>query len=307
MKGEALAKKPRKRPGDPELTPEIERVVLDNIVAIGDIETAAVAAGLAKGSLFAILRKGGAGEEPFASFTRRALEAQAKYELRKSLAVERLAQDDTLPASVKLAARTWRRPTTKPSAITPDAARAPGSVVSAQAWEVAAHPHGRPSRIHDLVPLGVDGELIPLPEAIANALRLGVPLKHACAIARLDQSACGDWVRKGDQDLANGKASVYATFATLLAQARAEFVARNVQNVSAQGPTDWRASAWLLERRLPAEFAEQHRIEATVELREELPEDALARAIAEAARRLGAIDVDGVPSNGHGGNGKLGQ
>jgi ribosomal protein L32E len=281
---------------EPDLTPEVEKSIVDYVVAIGDLETASVGSGVPKSVLLSWMRRGARGEEPFASFARHMLEAQAKYELRKALSVEEMARDEKVPASIRFQARTWRRPITAPSASTP---REPLAATTA----LVRSGFGRPSRIGELVPLGPDGEMIPNTDAIANAIRLGVPLKYASGLCALNHATVLEWIARGVEDVQAGKTSVHVDFATLVAQARGEFVAQNVRNVSDAGSSDWRASAFLLERRAPDEFAERQQVEVGVELRKELPEDAVRRAILHAADRFRdpvAIEADCTPSNGSG-------
>jgi len=304
--GAKLAKPNQRWVELPEYSPALEAAIVEYVVAVGDLDTAAVGSGVPKSTLLAWMRRGGRGEEPFAAFARHVLEAQAKYQLRKALSVEAMARDkdengnpSKIPASVRFQALTWQRPRLEPSASTP---RDPGATTGAWAGRAV----GRPSRIHDLVPLGPDGEKIPITEAIANAVRLGVPMKHAADLCALAPAAMKEWIARGAEDQAEGSDTPFADFASLIAQARGEFMARNVRNVAEAGSEDWRASAFLLERRFPNEFAERQQLEVGVELRKELPEDAVRRAILHAADRFrdaAAIDVEGVPVNRSNGSG----
>lgn len=140
---------------------------------------------------------------------------------------------------------------------------------------MAQHP-GPASRIHDCFHIIVD------------AVRQGLPIKAACALADVTPSTFHRWMRYGEQEstfldanseTVNGpdyvspktyedgtlRSSVYKDFMSMVLKARAECALEHVANVTnaAQDPRFWAASAWWLERQMPQEFAQTQRHELT--------------------------------------------
>lgn len=82
--------------------------------------------------------------------------------------------------------------------------------------------------------------------AIGDAVRRGVPLNRAAEAAGIDESTLHRWKER------------HGEFAQALTRARADFIAESCAQigagVNAKGLPDWKARAWLLERRFPREF-----------------------------------------------------
>ncbi len=81
------------------------------------------------------------------------------------------------------------------------------------------------------------------------AMSRGLPMKHASRLAGIDHSTFCDW-RNTD-----------AEFAAKIESAQAEGISRRlaaIEDAAAGG--DWKASAWILERCYPSEFA-RNRVE----------------------------------------------
>jgi len=87
-------------------------------------------------------------------------------------------------------------------------------------------------------------------DTICQALAAGTPLKYAAVYAGVGISTVHNWVARAD-----GDGGIYAEFRDAIRRAQARSVTRLVAQIAtaAQGG-DWRAAAWLLERRAPEEF-----------------------------------------------------
>ena len=80
---------------------------------------------------------------------------------------------------------------------------------------------------------------------IVQAIENGLPQKHAAGLANVDPSTLSNWLNRSE-------------FRNLIESARSRFAARHVSNIAdiAVDRSDWKASAWLLKKRLPDEFGE---------------------------------------------------
>lgn len=88
---------------------------------------------------------------------------------------------------------------------------------------------------------------------IADAVRVGVPVKYAAMQAGISESTIGDWLREADRGVdRNGKplpekrASLVSALANSIEEARGYFVTRNAANIVKHSKDDWRASSWML-------------------------------------------------------------
>jgi len=85
-------------------------------------------------------------------------------------------------------------------------------------------------------------------------------IKTACLAAGIDGQTYYNWLHRAEAyDGSNGD-SIYFDFFELLKRAEAENIARNVKNIQDAGDNDkrnWMASAWLMERKYPAEYGKR--------------------------------------------------
>lgn len=87
-------------------------------------------------------------------------------------------------------------------------------------------------------------------------LTRGLPIKTACIAAGIHPGAVREWIAKGK----DGE-EPYASFAEAVEVARAEFAAVHAGVINDAGRMgDWKASAWLLERRTGA-FIKKEKVE----------------------------------------------
>lgn len=90
-----------------------------------------------------------------------------------------------------------------------------------------------------------------------SAIKLGLSYKKACDYAGISEPTIYAWINKAEEDEMKGKKdSVYVKFLKEFKKAKSEFTMRHVMRITqASDDGSWQASAWLLERRCPDEFA----------------------------------------------------
>ncbi len=127
-------------------------------------------------------------------------------------------------------------------------------------------------------------------EILIDAVSQGVPLRTACLAAGVSRSTLYRWT-KAD------------SIARRIRKARMEGKLFHLRNIREHSKTDWRASAWILERMYPKEFGRRTIIEMPrrdsdddVFVRVLTPEEAREIALAR-ARAAGSLEPqDGDPS-----------
>lgn len=81
--------------------------------------------------------------------------------------------------------------------------------------------------------------------ALLDAIGLGLSDKAACEYAGIGSSAFYEWIKADSQ------------FSDDLSRARGAFIREHQRQIASQARQDWRASAWLLSRRRPEDYAER--------------------------------------------------
>jgi transposase len=90
----------------------------------------------------------------------------------------------------------------------------------------------------------------------------GLPNKELHKLARHHQIKGYTKMNKQQlQDAITEASTRYAVFAADMERAEAEGIAYHVKNVTQAGQEDWKASAWYLERRDPANWAKRDRLQ----------------------------------------------
>lgn len=92
-------------------------------------------------------------------------------------------------------------------------------------------------------------------ELLLNGIRAGLPIHLACDAAGIDDSTFYEWQngkfpRGADKQLKT-------EFSDKLTRARGVSALRNIALISKAADQDWRAAAWILERRFPQDFGKQ--------------------------------------------------
>jgi hypothetical protein len=94
------------------------------------------------------------------------------------------------------------------------------------------------------------------------AIRAGVPIRHATAAVGISHQSYYAWCRQGRTDRDAGRRTACRRLVDRIEKAEAEMVTLRMARITKAGKDDWRADAWVLERRLPAEFG-THRVEVS--------------------------------------------
>ena len=91
---------------------------------------------------------------------------------------------------------------------------------------------------------------------LLECIRLGMPIKYACANSSMDEATYYGYFKKAEKDFEAGKtSSVYIDFVKSVEKAKSEFIKNNMAVIMKSAVKgSWQASAWLLERRNPEEF-----------------------------------------------------
>lgn len=103
-------------------------------------------------------------------------------------------------------------------------------------------------------------------DKLIREIENGVPVKYACAIAGITEKTFYEYLNRAERDLENGKKnSPYIQFSESVKKAKAFFISTRIDSIRGYGDSDekgaWLASAWLLERLYPEEFALKKNIE----------------------------------------------
>ena len=85
-----------------------------------------------------------------------------------------------------------------------------------------------------------------LREEIVNSIKAGNWIKTTCTNVGIDKSTFYDWMKRGEK---SKRYTIYKKFYEAVKQAQAFAEAVHVANISKAAETNWRAAAWILERR----------------------------------------------------------
>lgn len=119
-------------------------------------------------------------------------------------------------------------------------------------------------------------------EAIAN----GSHFHPACAAAGIAGSTATNWIERGRQHISEGIRSDYALFTEALMQAAAKGEAAIVSEIREHNRQDWRAGAFLLERRHPDRWGKK---EVATSVTNVVISDTLAAQLVASMRVAGAV------------------
>lgn len=97
-------------------------------------------------------------------------------------------------------------------------------------------------------------------------IRKGVPKSVAAAKLKIHRVTIFNWLKEADEIVTpkTPKDRLLIMVRDGILQARAEFCETCVENIQKAAPADWRAAAFLLERRMPQDFSERKSIETTI-------------------------------------------
>ena len=91
-----------------------------------------------------------------------------------------------------------------------------------------------------------------LTAALCDELKLGMTIRAACQHVGIDDSTYRKWMMRGE----DGE-EPFVTFRTAATRAKADGIRALVVTVRKAAKDDWRAAAWMLERREPEEWSKR--------------------------------------------------
>ncbi len=94
--------------------------------------------------------------------------------------------------------------------------------------------------------------------ALLKAIEQGMPLKQAAAIAGMSYDTLNNWQNRGENESAPPE---FRQFCQLLRHSQAVAMQVHVSSICDAAKRDWRAAAWMLERRYPEDFARPQQFE----------------------------------------------
>ena len=97
--------------------------------------------------------------------------------------------------------------------------------------------------------------------ALLEAIEQGMPLKQAAAVAGMSYDTLNNWQNRGENESAPEK---FRQFCQLLRHSQAVAMQVHVSSINEAAKRDWRAAAWMLERRFPEDFARHQQLEHSV-------------------------------------------
>jgi transposase len=95
-----------------------------------------------------------------------------------------------------------------------------------------------------------------LQEQICELLRWGNYIETACNYCEVSKKTLYEWMKKGNQE----DEGIHRDFLNAVHKAMAEAEMRDVQNIHNAAKTDWKASAWRLERKFPKKWGRMERL-----------------------------------------------
>ena len=93
-------------------------------------------------------------------------------------------------------------------------------------------------------------------DLIVDGINAGLTFGLTCARAGVSPATFYRWLEKGE----TAKSGVFREFCDTVSRAKADSAMRLVSQITLQAPTDWRAAAFLLERRFPDDYGKRSEI-----------------------------------------------
>jgi transposase len=137
---------------------------------------------------------------------------------------------------------------------------------------------------------GAPSKLTPaVRDFIVDAVRDGSHFAPACVGAGIDKTTAYKWIKRGEEDREKGRETDYSTFVDALVRAQAQSETRLVGKLQIHADSDWRAGAFILERRFKERWGKPENAAAPSTVIT-LPES-VGTALVEALKMAAAIDV----------------
>jgi hypothetical protein len=104
--------------------------------------------------------------------------------------------------------------------------------------------------------MGRRSKLNDVKEELLKYIALGVPNEHACNAVGINEQTLYNWINRGKE--AKRSTNQYYGFLEDYKKAKSKSVVRNVAVIEKYArDKDWKAAAWLLERRYPDLFGKR--------------------------------------------------
>ena len=87
-------------------------------------------------------------------------------------------------------------------------------------------------------------------EAIVDGINAGLTFRLSCARAGVTPATFYNWLKKGEV----AQSGALMEFFNAVERAKADSALRLISQITLQAPTDWRAAAFILERRFPDDY-----------------------------------------------------
>ena len=98
-----------------------------------------------------------------------------------------------------------------------------------------------------------------LQDQIAGYVNAGSPIPLACKAAGVSWNTAKEWMKRGKRE----EDGIYCEFFAAMERAKARWAAGAAMRITKAGQKDWKADAWLLERRVKEFRKPEHRVELT--------------------------------------------
>lgn len=98
--------------------------------------------------------------------------------------------------------------------------------------------------------------------ALLETIEQGMPLKQAAAMAGMSYDTLNNWQNRGENESAPPE---YRQFCQLLRHSQDVAMQVHFSSICDAAKRDWRAAAWMRERRYPEDFARHQQLEHSVQ------------------------------------------
>lgn len=97
-------------------------------------------------------------------------------------------------------------------------------------------------------------------DRIAKLVNAGAPIPRACEASHVSWNTAKTWIKRGRDGI-----EPYTSFVTLIEEAKAAWVCGATMRITKASEKDWKAAAWLLERREARHFGTKAKVDATIQ------------------------------------------
>lgn len=121
---------------------------------------------------------------------------------------------------------------------------------------------------------------------VLNYVKAGLTVERACLAAGVGVTTFRDWRRASP------------SLSVALKKAESEFELKHIQNISVHASDDWKASAWVLERKFPERYAKREAPEVKVRQTVEVSQPVAAITVDDLKKAAGILEELGFSFDG---------